>query len=599
MENIMTKFSKKAASGLFPLHYLSIVVVFILLTNVSCTYKSPENKSIPFMSINCQAADWNPYTGTFQLTIAYKGTSSPVNSSTLNVSVNGKTVTQQLTINTDIATGTITGLNTCDGVNVFATIADNSGTITSASCSLPALEINYPANGSTINDPLPAISIAYDPRTTGTGFTVGMDTDTMTSLCSSSITTGTVCQKPIGEYITPPGTHSIYAYRCFSGGSPCCDKTSTFTFVPPVPEVSILSPSGYVGTGSAGANVLFSDTTNKLGLNTGTEAVYLDGNNVTGVLSTATTGTLPGFPSTPTSFTAQGSITVSSQSSHTLQASVSNLFYNTTGTASRTFSVDTTPPSITFVQPISGSTSGGTSGTALPYFIYPSATIPYKVTYSDTQSGVNPSSFGIQSNGMQGTASATSISATGTLPVILPFVSGSNGTSTYTISAQVADNVGNIGYANSVITLSLANIGIDSAVVSPSATFTVPINAFIDPSHGYGLGSYDITIAFNQNVLTFVADSGSVTGYPGVSYAPEFSASPNYYSTSTGIDINASTSAGGGFTAPVGLFNVANLTFYAASAGTTTLTITVNSFRDTTGSVLPAGRVQNGTVTVQ
>ena len=551
------------------------------------------------MTIDCQASDWDPYTGTFQLSIAYKGTSSPVNSSTLNVTVNGQTVTPQLTINTDIATGTITGLNTCDGVNVFATIADNSGTITSASCSLPALEINYPANGSTINDPLPAISIAYDPRTTGTGFTVGMDTDTITSLCSSSITTGTVCQKPIGEYITPPGTHSIHAYRCFSGGSPCCDKTSTFTFVPPVPEVSILSPSGYVGTGSAGANVLFSDTTSKLGLNTGTEAVYLDGNNVTGVLSTATTGTLPGFPSTPTSFTAQGSIAVSSQSSHTLQASVSNLFYNTTGTASRTFTVDTTPPSITFVQPISGSTSGGTSGTALPYFIYPAATIPYEVTYNDTQSGVNPSSFGILANGVPGTASATSISATGTLPVTLPVSSGSNGSTACTISAQVSDNVGNTGSANSVITLSLANIGIDNAAVTTTSEFTVPINVFIDPSHGYGLGSYDIAISFNQSVLSFVSVTGSVTGYPGVNYAPEFYATPNYYQTSSGIDINAMTTAGGGFTAPVGLFNVANLTFDAASAGTTTLTITINYFHDTTGSVLPAGRVQNGTVTVQ
>ena len=576
-----------------------LLVLFPVMAFLSCTPSPVHNKSVPVLSIQCQPADWDPYTGRFHLNSSYQGTSAPVNASTLYVTVNGTPVTSQLTIDTDAASGTMTGLNVCDGVNVFATIQDNSGALTSASCSLPALVINYPANGSTINDPLPGISMVYDPRTTNTGFTVTMDTVAMTSLCSSGVSTGTVCQQPMGEYITPPGTHSISVHRCFAGGAPCCDKSSSFTFVPPVPQVSILSPSGYIGSGSAGVSLLFSDTTNLLGLDTGTYTVLLDGNNVTGSLATLTTSTLTGFPSTPTSFTAQGSVGIGSQPTHSLQASVTNLFYSTTGTAVQTFSLDTTPPSLQFLQPVSGSTSGGTAGTVLPYFIYPSATIPYEVTYSDTQSGVNPSSFAITASGAPGTVSATGISATGTVPVTLPVSSGSDGSGTYTMTAQVSDNVGNTGFANSVITLSLANIGIGGAVVSPATTFTVPINTFIDPSHAYGLGSYDIAVSFNQSVVSFVSVAGSLSGYPGVLYAPEFYASPNYYQTVSGIDINASTSAGGGFTAPVGLFNLANLTFYAVSAGTTTLTITVNAFRDTTGAALPANRVQSGTVTVQ
>ena len=576
------------------------VVSLIFMVIISCTNNSAvHNKSIPLMSIDCQASDWDPYSGTYQLNISYTGTDSPVNASTLNVLVNGMTVTSQLSIHSDRATGTITGLNTCDGVNVFATIADNTGTLTSASCSLPALAIQYPANGSTIDDPLPVISIAYDYRTTGTGFTVGMDTNSITSLCGSSLSTGTECQKPLGQYITPPGTHSISAYRCFAPAGPCCDKTSVFTFIPPVPSVSILSPSDYIGSAGADATILFSDTTNKLGLDPNTFSILVNGSNVTGSFTTSVNSTLPGFSSTPTSFTVRGSVSPGSIVNNSLQASVTNLYYGVTGSADRSFTVDSTPPVLTIAQPVSGSASGGTSGTVLPYFIYPDQVLPYEVTYSDTQSGVNPSSFGITANGVAGMVSATSISATGSLPVTLPLTGGSDGTGIYTISAQVSDNVGNIGYGNSVITLSLANIGIDSASVASGTQFIVPVNVFIDPSHPYGLGSYNISINFNQSILNFVSVSGSTSGYPGVAYTPYFTTLPNYYLTSSGIGINSATTAGGGFPAPVGLFNLANLTFYAASPGITSLTIIVNTLDDTTGAAVPSSRVQPGTVTVQ
>ncbi len=580
-----------------------LVAVFSLLVilMMSCTNNSPvNNRSIPVMSIDCQASDWDPYTGTFQLYISYKGTSSPVNASTLNVVVNNIKVTSQLTIDNDNATGMITGLNSCDGVNVFATIADNTGTMTSASCSLPALAINYPANGTTIDDPLPALSIAYDYRTTGTGFTVSMDTDTITSLCGNTVSTGTVCQKPMGQYITPPGTHSVSAYRCFAHGGPCCDKTSVFTFVPPVPLVTILSPSGYIGSANANVNVLFSDTTNKLGLDLNTYNILVNGSNVTGSFTAAVNSTLPGFSSTPTSFTAKGSVALGTSINNTLQASVTNLFYGVTGFASLSFTVDNTPPLLTIAQPVSGSASGGTSGTLLPYFIFPNAVIPYEVTYGDTQSGVNPSSFAISANGAAGMVSATSISATGTLPVTIPLTGGSNGTGVYAITAQVSDNVGNIGYGNSVITLSLADIGIDSATVTRGSQFTIPMNVFLDPSHAYGLGEYDISIDFNQSILNFVSVSGSASGYPGVAYVPEFAKPPDYYLISSGIDMSSVNQlASGYYPSPVGLFNIANLTFYAASPGTTTLTIIVNALKDTTGAAVPSSRVQSGTVTVQ
>lgn len=572
---------------------VSIIIPVILI--LSCTKNTVHNKTLPNMSIDCQASDWNPYTGTFSLKISYTGTSSPVNSSTLNVRVNNITVTTLLTIDTDSATGTITGLNTCDGVQVFATIKDDAGTLTSASCTLPALAINYPADGTTIDDPLPAITIAYDYRTTGNGFTVSMDTNDITSLCSSGISTATVCQKPMGQYITPPGTHAISAHRCFIDSGPCCDKTSTFTFVPPVPSVDILSPSGYIGSTNANVSVLFSDTTDKLGLNPNTYNILVDGSNVSSQFSSAFNGTLPGFPSTPTSFTVQGNIAIGSQNTHLIQASVTNLFYNTTVSASQAFSIDTTPPSLSIAQPVSGSTSGG----SLPYYLYPSVNLSYIVNYSDTQSGVNPSSFSINVNGAAGTVNTTTTSATGIVPVILPVSSGSNGTGTYTITAQVSDNAGNTGSTNSVINLSLANIGIGSAVVNTNTNFTVPVNVFIDPSSPYGLGSYNITIIFNQSVLNFVSVSGSLSGYPGVAYTPEFYIQPNSYPTSSGITINSTTSAGGSSASPVGLFNIANLTFYAAFPGITSMTIIVTSLNNTTGAAVPSGRVQSGTVTVQ
>jgi hypothetical protein len=62
---------------------------------------------------------------------------------------------------------------------------------------------------------------------------------------------------------------------------------------------------------------------------------------------------------------------------------------------------------------------------------------------------------------------------------------------------------------------------------------------------------------------------------------------------------NTTQLASGYYAYPVGLFNIANLTFYAASPGTTTLTIIVNLMNDTTGTAVPSSRVQSGTVTVQ
>jgi hypothetical protein len=580
------------------IYRIGILAILSLILLFSCVNNSQvHNNTLPSISIECKASDWDPYNGTFNLKISYKGTSSSVNVSTLDVIVNNRDVTSLLTINTDSAAGLITGLtNTCDGVNVFATIKDQAGTSTSASCSLPALTIYYPENGSVINDPLPDILLAYDYRTTNSGFSVTMDQTSITGLCQTT-TTSASCQKPIGQYITPQGTHSISAHRCFANNGPCCDTSATFTFIPPIPLVTILSPSGYIGSTNANINILFSDTTNKLGLDLNTYNILVDGNNVTNQFSTSINSTLSryGYSSTPTSFTAQGNIAVSSQTTHTIQASVTDLFYNTIGTASQTFSIDTTPPSLSIVQPISGSTSGSN----LPYYIYPSVSLPYQVNYSDTQSGVNPSSFKININGVEGTVSATSISATGILSATLPVSSGSNGTGIYTINATVSDNAGNTATTSSVITLSLANIGIGSASVNTGSTFVVPINVFIDPSYPYGLGSYSIYINFNQSILNFVSVNGSVSGYPGVAYSPQFLNPPSYYLTSSGININSSTTAGGGFAAPVGLFNIANITFYAASPGTTTLTIIVTSMNDTTGAALPSNRVQSGTVTVQ
>ncbi len=580
---------------------IDLIAVFLIMLPVtlllSCTNNTTHNKTLPIISIECQASDWNPYAGTFNLKISYKGTSSPVNTSTLDVVVNNSDVTSLLTIDTDIATGTVTGLSTCDGVNVFATIKDETGTLTSASCSLPALAIAYPVNNSTISDPLPSVSVIYATYTTDAEFSVTMDSKDITGDCITGTTLAT-CQIPFGQYITP-GTHSISSHRCFATGGPCCDKSSTFTFVPPVPSVNILKPSGYISSTTANIDVLFSDTTNKLGLDQNGYNISLNGSNVTGQFITTVNSTLSnyGYSNTPTSFMAVGSIgTGSIINNNTITASVTNLFYGITGTASKSFSVDTTPPFISIAEPVSGSTSGS----SLPYYIYPNVTIPYAVMYSDTQSGVNQSSFKININGIAGAAAATGVSATGTLSATLPVSSGSNGSGMYTIAAQVSDNVGNTATTSSVITLSLANIGIDSATATAGTQFVVPINVFIDPSHAYGLGSYNISINFNQNIINFVSVSGSASGYPGVAYTPEFAYFPNYYATSSGIDINSTNQSGSGYYPnPVGLFNIANLTFYAASPGTTALTITVNSLYDTTGTAVPSSRVQSGTVTVQ
>ncbi len=578
------------------------IAALLMILNLSCAQsKQAQSRTLPNIAIDCNESDWDPYAGTFHVNITYHGTSSPIDTSTLNVIVNNNNVTSALTITADSAAGVITGLsNTCDGVNVFVTIKDKAGTLASASCNVPALAINYPANNSVIDDPLPAVAVVYATYTTNTGFSVSMDGTDITGICTTGNTSAT-CQIPFGQYITPPGMHSISTHRCFAGGGPCCDKSSAFTFSPPVPSVNILNPSsGYISSTTADISVLFSDTTNKLGLDPNTYNILVNGSNVTGSFTTTVYSTLSGYgyPSTPTSFTARGSVPLGVVINNTIQASVTNLFYGITGTASKDFTVDSTPPLLTIAQPVSGSASGPN----LPYFIYQNISLPYEADYSDSGSGVNISSFKINVNGAAGTVNATDVSATGALPVTLPVNSGSSGTGTFTINAQVSDNAGNIASANSVITLSLANIGIGSASVSAGTLFTIPVNVFIDPANIYGLGSYSIYVSFNSNIISFQSASGSSSSLAsqGVAYSPQFVNMPFVTDLALGEDnIYSSTTAGGGFQSPVGLFNIANLTFYAFSSGTTDLTITVILLQDTTGSSLPQSNVQSGTVTVQ
>ncbi|MGB9736564.1 MAG: hypothetical protein ACPL1H_10100, partial [bacterium] len=54
-----------------------------------------------------------------------------------------------------------------------------------------------------------------------------MDSSNITGYCLTGSTSAT-CEKPIGQYITPPGTHSIDIHRCFSNNGPCCSVSSSF-----------------------------------------------------------------------------------------------------------------------------------------------------------------------------------------------------------------------------------------------------------------------------------------------------------------------------------------------------------------------------------
>jgi len=545
-------------------------------------------KKPPNISVVCEETQWNPSGGSFQVSISYSDEKG-LDINSLIVTLNGADVKAKLSIGGEGASGNITEIPACSGVHLAASIKNTGGLSASAYCDLEALKIASPQTQTTISDPLPDFVFFHDSRTDAVSFSVIYDGKDISSRCAGNLTS-TTCL--LGSYVTPTGTHGFQAERCFSGGGPCCSVSSQFLFTPPVPRVTIRSPKRFNAALSVPLDLFYEDTSRVLGLSSTTAT--LDGTSITLTLAYTISETVPGFPQSPTSFTATGvSAPLSESSGHILAASATDGIYSQTGSASLSFTVDITNPIINIIEPQNGLSSP--PGTGFTYFVSKDFTQPLSITYSDTLSGIDLASIGVSLTG-SGTVSFSSgpSGATGNLYLSIPTSAGSDGSGNFIIQASIKDMAGNQAQAGSSITLTLAHLGAGSASVTSGSYFSIPINVYLDPSWPSVLGSYNIQVSYD-NTISFVSVSGSDPANPA--YASEFAVTPS------NIDfplpqIVSSNSQGSGALSPKGLINIANLGFWASSTGSTTVSLSIVNLCDSTGASIPATRIQSGNVTV-
>ncbi|MHB1465413.1 MAG: beta strand repeat-containing protein, partial [Thermoleophilia bacterium] len=184
------------------------------------------------------------------------------------------------------------------------------------------------------------------------------------------------------------------------------------------PTVTNIQPAGTVGTTSATISADYADNVGGSGVNTASSVVYLDGMAVAGCTATVTGVSCP--------------VTALADGSHALTVSVADNAGNT-GSGTGSFSVDTTAPAVTNIQP-----SGAISTN--------SATI--RAYLNDAGSGLNASTVTVQMD--NATLAGCTVNA-GT--VSCPVTGLANGTHAIAISAD--DNVGNHASASASFTVAV------------------------------------------------------------------------------------------------------------------------------------------------
>lgn len=196
---------------------------------------------------------------------------------------------------------------------------------------------------------------------------------------------------------------------------------------------------------------------------------------------------------TPGASTASGTVTLA-DGNHTLTASIKDKTGNQ-ATASSTFSVDTTAPSIHITQPAPG---------AIQNF----ASAQIQVQYGDNEN-INTASFKITIDGVDQTSffTVTATGASASLPG--PFGEGS-----HTIAAQIADQTGNVGQTSSTFVVDTIKpvLTLVSPVGPINTTSPSALAQYSDSGTGINTGSVHVFVDGSDVTSAFSVASTSVTG---------------------------------------------------------------------------------------
>jgi hypothetical protein len=389
-----------------------------------------------------------------------------VNLSSLKVLINGTDETQLFTKTNTGATATLPAANALQqGANqVVAQIQNLAGTQATASTSFnidttaPTISFAHPTPNSYHGSSTVEIMVQYsddqalDTSTLRVTLDGGAISTTVTATSASGVASGVA-----------NGAHVLVGtVKDLAGNAATSQITFYVDTTIPTIHVSQPAPNAIVASSTPQVSVDYSDIA---GVNTSTLRVFVNGADATTLFSvgvSSATGQLSGSFSLP-------------DGQNTIVAQVANLA-GTVGTATSTFVIDTTPPTLAFQAPPARTNSNT-----------PTVTL----SYSDAGSGVNPFSLTVAVDGMDvSTLIAPGAgSATGVLQLTPPLPDG-----THQLSATITDRAGN---KSQPATLSFV---VDTK--PPVVSFTAPANnSFLNNP------TPSITLQYSDGTGTGVATS--------------------------------------------------------------------------------------------
>ena len=383
-------------------------------------------------------------TTTPAITIQYSA-SGGINLSSLKVLVNGADLSSLFTKTNTNATATLPPANALpQGANqIVASIQDLAGNQASASTSFntdttpPTVSFSHPVPSSYFGSSTVAVAVQYadDQAIDPTQLKVTVDGIALPMTALPTSATGTASGLANGAHLL------LATIKDLAGNA--ASAQITFYVDTTIPTIHISQPA---------SNAL---------LNTHTPQVMIDYTDVGGVDLTTLNVLVNGanasslFTATSTSASAQlTSAFALPDGQNTITAQIANLA-GSVGTATSTFLVDTTPPTIAIQAP-----SARTNSNA------PTVTI----TYSDATSGVNPYSLVVTLDGadISSLVAPGASSATGVLQLNPPLADG-----THVLTASVKDRAGNQSLPASF------SFVVDTQ--PPTASFTAPVdNSFLN-----------------------------------------------------------------------------------------------------------------------
>jgi hypothetical protein len=381
------------------------------------------------------------YLNTTTLTISIQYSDSVgINTSTLKVLINGTDQTSLFTKTSAGATATLPAANALPqgGNQIVASIQNLAGTPASASTSFnidttpPTISFAHPTPNSYHGSSTVEIMVQYaDDQALNTAtLVVTLDGSAVSPTITPTSATAVASNVANGMHVL------VATIQDMAGNSATAQETFYVDTTIPTIHVTQPAPNAIVATSTPQVSIEYSDIG---GVDTTTLNVFLNGTNITSlftITSSGATAQLTGTYSLP-------------DGQNTITAQINNLA-GIQGTATSTFLVDTTPPTILFQAP-SSMTNSNT----------PTVTL----SYSDTGSGVNPYSLVATVDGRDVSTliAPGPTSATGVLQLNPPLSDG-----THVLSATIMDRAGN---KSQPATLSFV---VDTT--PPTVSFTTPAN---------------------------------------------------------------------------------------------------------------------------